>query len=93
LVPGAWIVLIPPVNLRGPLASFPTTVANVSGVYVLEDVPPGEYRLLALDLAGLPIGVAEAPEFLRQFERRGELITVGPGARMIVNPEAILAYD
>jgi hypothetical protein len=59
--------------------------------------------VLALDLLGtettrfLGMGVGEFvpvnywldPDFLRQYELRGELITVDPGARLTINPEAI----
>jgi hypothetical protein len=89
LAPDALIVLIPPAGRRGPLSRFPVAQADSSGVFVLDNVPPGEYRLLALDLAGLPQPVPEAPDFLREFELRGERITLDPGARTAINLEAL----
>ena len=93
LVPDARIVLIPPAGRRGPLARFQTVVADASGAYSLTKVPPGEYRMLALDAAGQTLGAWywEDPERLRELELRGARMTVDPGARLVVNTEAILA--
>jgi hypothetical protein len=77
------------------MAQFPNAEADMWGAFVLEDVPPGEYRLLALDAAGRPTinPYWQSPDFLRQYELRGELITVDPGARLTINPEAIPLVD
>jgi hypothetical protein len=95
IVPDARIVLIPPPNQRGPLLRFPTSTGGANGVYVIDDVPPGEYRVLALDVAGRSATNPywEAPDFLREYEPRGERITVDPGARMTINAEAIPVYE
>ena len=98
LIPGARIVLIPPPGKRGWQARFPTAVASASGRYVLGPIPPGDYRLLALDEAGTVVPVPgplpadlywEDPGFLREYELRGERITVDPGARMTIDAAAI----
>jgi hypothetical protein len=91
LLGDARIVLIPPESERSALARFPTTRAAPDGSYLLSGVPPGEYRLIALDTVGRSdrIEYWESPDFLRQYELRGELITVDPGARLTINPEAI----
>jgi hypothetical protein len=90
-VPDAHVVLIPPIGGRGPATRFPAVTADASGVFALERLRPGEYRLLALDLAGRDgAGVFwESPDFLRQYGLRGGRITVDPGARLTINPEAI----
>jgi hypothetical protein len=77
------------------MVRFPTAVADASGVYRLTRIPPGEYRMLALYVAGRPSYSRywESPDFLRQYELRGERITVDPGARLTINPEAILVVD
>jgi hypothetical protein len=59
----------------------------------VDRVAPGDYRLLVVDTAGLPEPEWESPDFLRQYELRGERITVDPGARLTINPEAILLVD
>jgi hypothetical protein len=91
LLPGAHVVLVPPANRRGPFAQFPTAAAGSSGGFLLEDVPPGSYRLLALDLMGNPDAYPfwQSPDFLRRDEFRGERSTVDPGTRLTINPEAI----
>jgi hypothetical protein len=47
--------------------------------------------MLAFDPAGRSdlVPYWESPDFLRQYELRGELITVDPGARLTISPEAI----
>ena len=51
-----------------------------SGGFTLDNIPPGEYRMLALEVAGMDDGSPwwELPEFLRRYELRGERITVDP---------------
>lgn len=91
LVPDAVVVLIPPAGKRGPVLSFPSAAADEGGAFSLERVPPGAYRLVALDVAGRPLLAAypEDPRFVRSYEPRGRLITVDPGARMTIDAEAI----
>jgi hypothetical protein len=91
LVPDARVVLIPPLDRRRPMASFPSVAAGAGGGFRFESVPPGDYRMLAFDPAGRSdlVPYWESPDFLRQYELRGELITVDPGARLTISPEAI----
>jgi hypothetical protein len=99
LVPEARIVLIPPANRRGPLSSFPTSVADAGGVFGLRTVPPGEYRILALDEAGrqaqspLVLPYWEAPDFLARYESRGEVLEIEPGGEIVVNPGVVVVRD
>jgi hypothetical protein len=101
IVPDARVVLAPPANRRGRLTSFPTALANGSGGFVIDRIPPGDYRLLALDNAGVPDTTAlgnavrhwEGPDFLREFENRGTPITVAPRARMTVDAVAVGIHD
>lgn len=95
LVPDAAVVLIPPAGRRGPMLSFPDTTADAGAAFSLDRVPPGEYRLVALDVVGQPLLAAhpEDPEFLRKYELRGERITLDPGARMTINAKAIPLSD
>lgn len=90
----ARVVLVPPPNQRGPMLRFPTAAAP-DGTWVLNDVPPGTYRLMVLDVAGRPDRYPywEDPEFLSQYELRGQTITVDAGARMRIDGEAIPIYD
>ena len=95
IVPDARIVLVPILNRRGPMTKVPTAVADSRGAYLLENVAPGDYRILALDAAGQRKSHLywEDPDFLRQYERLGEPITVDPNSRMVINLETILLSD
>jgi hypothetical protein len=92
LVPDARVVLVPLPGERGAITQFPSAVADLTGAFSLERIPPGEYRVLAIDESGRIGSEAywQDPVFLRQYELRGERITVDPGARMTIDPEAIL---
>jgi Carboxypeptidase regulatory-like domain len=71
------------------------TVSDSFGGFLLEDVPPGTYRLLALDEAGLggQWSYWESPEFLRDFELRGEPVTIDPDARVRIDVRAVPLYE
>jgi hypothetical protein len=97
LVPAARVVLVPPAGQRGRTTRFPTTETDATGAYSLYRLSPGTYRLLVIDVAGrFTAGTDrywESPDFLRQYELRGELITVDPEAQLTLNPEAIPLVD
>jgi hypothetical protein len=93
-VAGARVLLIPPPSRRGRFSELIRVEADPFGAYSLEAVPPGEYRLLAVDLAGVPErGQWESAGFLEEYGLRGELITLEPGERLTIDPEAILLVD
>lgn len=94
-LPEALVLLIPSSQRRGPASRFPVVAANQFGAYELTRIPPGQYRLLAVDPAGLTLDFPdyEDADFLRDYEFRGQLITVDPGARMTINAEAIPIYE
>lgn len=94
LIPGARIILIPPFQRRGGGLRFQTALADERGNFRLRRVAPGQYRLLAIDVAGTVSPTStdrfwESPDFLRDHELRGERITVDPDARMTLSLEAI----
>jgi hypothetical protein len=78
------VVAIPPPDRRGVALTFPTTKSDDMGAFDLRDIPPGNYRLLAIDTGGRTEDVVfpywETPIFLREYERFGERITVDPDA-------------
>ena len=95
IVSNALMVLIPPIDRRGPFARFPFAVSDASGIFSFQAVAPGEYRLLALDMAGNLIETPywEAPEFLAEYERRGERVVVAPSSQLAINPVTILVPE
>lgn len=96
LVPNARVVLIPMLGSRGPFTEFITATASASGSYVLSDVPPGDFRILALDSesdSAATFRYWEDPQFIQDYESRGQLISVDPGIAMTVHLEALRVLD
>jgi hypothetical protein len=95
LVSDARVVLVPLAGNRGPMTWFPSTVTDLSGTFSITRIPPGEYRLLAIDDGGRiePDGYWQDPDFVRGYELRGERISVDPGARLTIDPEAVPLVD
>jgi hypothetical protein len=94
LVPEGRIVMVPPLGSRRTAGGFPTVVAGTGGASSLDTVPPGDYRVLALDLVGrrreFPNGFWEAPGFLRQYEPWADRIRLDPGATMSMDVEVTM---
>jgi hypothetical protein len=90
-VPDARVILIPPAERRGPMLDFPTAVADHAGAFSLERIPPGDYRILAVNPSGYPERNPywQSPTFLADYEGRGERISIEPSARIVMNPEAV----
>jgi hypothetical protein len=98
LIPDARIVLIPPVDRRGPMTEFPTTRTDDTGAYGLDSVPPGRYRALMIDVAGREGFVRasdpywQSPDFLRRYEPLAEAVTVDPSVELLLDLE-LIAFD
>ena len=104
LVPDSPVLLIPAPSRRGPVTQFPAAMADSRGSFVIEAVPAGEYSILALDDAALPLLDSsfdffplpslfdlsyQRREFLEQFGRFAEPITVEPGLGEVVTVRAV----
>jgi hypothetical protein len=93
-IPRARVALIPPAGSRGPFTVIQSTVGDEAGAWRSDRIPPGEYRLLAVDTAGLPAPDWEAPGFLREFEQRGQRVTLDSKATVItMNLEAVMLVE
>jgi hypothetical protein len=68
-----------------------TQEEDASGAFELDDIPPGEYQVLACETtdASLP----EYPGFRKLFEARLENVTVRPGERANVRVKVISAAE
>src|SRR5204863_8642446 len=73
-VSSATVVLAPNAGLRGRVDLFRTVTANQYGRYEFEFVAPGDYKLFSW--AEVEPGAWHDREFLRDFEDRGEPVTV-----------------
>jgi hypothetical protein len=92
-VANAMVLLIPPLSRRGPLTRFQTAVADGSGKFAMDGIPPGEYRLLAVDLDERRPPSWEAPDFVQTYEGRGDLLKLAPASRRDVAPVAVSLLD
>jgi hypothetical protein len=93
LVPGARLILIPHATQRGSMTRFHQESADSTGAYRFEDIRPGVYGLLAMDLAGRPDLVPEDPAFLAKYGERAVSVSLDRGARLTINAEAIPLVD
>jgi hypothetical protein len=77
-VPGAIVVLVPEPGLRVHPSLFRQSESDQSGRFQFKTVPPGTYFLFAWD--DVEPGIWWDPEFLKNYEARGERVTLKPGA-------------
>lgn len=98
VVADARVVLIPPSERRGVFARFLTTVTDAAGTFTFSAVPPGLYRLIALDVTGRteprPLGGEtvsywEAPDFVEDVEGQGMRLDVRRGSLGPISVQAI----
>ena len=76
----AQVALVPEGDRRGVMELYRTATTMEGGSYVLRGVPPGDYRLFAVQQAD-PAAWMD-PEFLAPLETRGEKVSLsGEGAR------------
>jgi len=92
---GALVLLIPPQARWGSARTVPSALAEPSGRYEIPNVAPGDYRLLALDLAGRGTTILfwEDPGFLLKHAFRGAAVTIEPGEELVRNLEALPLED
>jgi hypothetical protein len=76
---GATVVLVPDGDRRSRLDLFRTTSAGDGGRFVLRGIPPGDYRLFAWE--DVEPGAWLDPDFLRDYERAGEPLSVSERGR------------
>jgi hypothetical protein len=86
-VAGATVALVPEAAGRGQIRLFRSALADDYGHYVLRGIPPGDYRLFAWE--DVEPGAWLDPDFLREFEKRGEPVSVSERARYTVQLKAI----
>lgn len=84
---GATVVLAPDASRRNQAYLFRSAVANQYGRYVLRGIPPGEYRLFAWQ--DVEAGAWLDPDFLGEYEKRGETVSVDERGRYTVQLKAI----
>ncbi len=84
---GATVVLAPDAARRTQAQLFRSATANQYGRYVLRGIPPGDYRLFAW--VDVEPGAWLDPDFLAEYEKRGETVSVDERGRSTVQLKAI----
>lgn len=81
---GAAVVLVPDgAGRRNRPDLFQRASADDAGRFVLRGIPPGDYRLFAWE--DIEPGAWLDPDFMREYERRGEALSIGERGRY--NPQ------
>jgi protocatechuate 3,4-dioxygenase beta subunit len=73
-VAGARVVLIPPAEQRSSPENFRATEADQNGAFAFRNLPPGDYKLLAL--LDVDDGEWLEPGFIERYESRAVSVTV-----------------
>jgi hypothetical protein len=79
-VPGATVLLVPEPRKRVRSDLFIHSQADQNGAYRMRAIPPGSYKLLAWK--DVEDGMWFDPDFLRNYEAKGEAISVEAGGKM-----------
>jgi len=77
---GMTVVLIPPDDRRQNPALYKTATSNAQGNFVMNAVPPGQYKLFAWE--SIPSTAYQNADFMKAFEDRGVTVSVAAGARL-----------
>ncbi|HZI50262.1 MAG TPA: carboxypeptidase-like regulatory domain-containing protein, partial [Terriglobia bacterium] len=88
-VASVTVVLVPAAPRRSNPSAFRTAMTDQSGIFSMRSVLPGEYRILAWE--ELEPGIHMDPEFLKNFETRGEIVRVQRGAQSAATVRVIAA--
>jgi hypothetical protein len=88
-VPGVQAVLVPDESRRGRRDAYFTTTADANGQFNLNNVPPGRYKAFAWE--DIPAGAYQYPDFLKQYEDRGQSITVNANGAVTADVRLIPA--
>ena len=89
--PGASVTLVPDPPHRGEGRLFKSTNTDQLGHFVLQGVPPGDYKLFAWE--SIDSGAYRSTDFLLPYENRGASIHISEGSSHSVQLDLIPAKD
>jgi Carboxypeptidase regulatory-like domain len=89
--PGTRVVMLPMGSRRGQSRFFKRSITDQSGHFSIKSVIPGDYKVIALD--GLDRTTLNDPDFLEQFEDRGESVHLQEGSIQDVRLNVIPTGD
>jgi hypothetical protein len=75
--PTVLVVLIPESSRRQDTSRFRRIASDKDGKFVLRGIPPGTYKLFAID--NFPENTWRNAEFMQKYESRGHSVTLGRG--------------
>jgi hypothetical protein len=84
---GVSVVLVPELSQREDSQKYKTESTDQYGYFDLRGIAPGDYKVFSW--VEVEWGAWEDPEFLRQFEEKGERITLQDGDHSTVKVTAI----
>jgi hypothetical protein len=89
--PAAFVVLIPQGRRGGQFRFYKRSTTDQSGRFSIKDIVPGDYKVLAFE--SLDRRSLADPDFLQQFEDRGESLHLPEGGTFSVSLDAITADE
>jgi protocatechuate 3,4-dioxygenase beta subunit len=89
--PGTSVVLIPEGARKTQLRYYRQSTTDQSGRFTIRGIIPGDYRVLAFE--DLERGAYLNPDFLQEFEDRGESVSLQEGGYLSVRLEVIPASE
>ncbi len=89
--PGATVALVPDPPHRGEKRLFKATSTDQFGHFVLQGIPPGDYKVFAWQ--SVEPGAYASSEFLQPYENLGESVHIAEGSRNSVKLDLIPAKD
>jgi Carboxypeptidase regulatory-like domain len=89
--PEIRVVLVPAGSRHGQSRFFKRAITDASGHFTMKGVIPGDYKVLALD--GVDRSSMNDPDYLEQFEDRGESVHLQEGGVQDVRLNTISAGD
>jgi hypothetical protein len=88
---GATVALVPDPPRRGEKRLFKSTSTNQDGHFILQGIPPGDYKLFAWE--SIESGAYTSEEFLQPYENLGESVHITEGSSNSLKLDLIPAKD
>lgn len=80
--PTVLVVLIPEASRRQDTQRFRSIASDKDGKFVLRAIPPGTYKLFAID--NFPQNAWRNADFMQKYESKGQIVTLGKGTSTTV---------
>jgi protocatechuate 3,4-dioxygenase beta subunit len=88
---GAFVALLPQGGHTSRFSFYKRSLTDQSGRFSIKGIAPGDYKVIAL--VGIERGSLGDPDFLQQFEDRGEPVHLQEGSTLSINLDATSADE